>query len=104
MPGRGPGLSGWSAYAALRRLSPDDLVARIVEALTADGRTEEEAERLAARRVGSFASMVEAEARRRIAEEKGPDHVAEVAVRPSLDRLDFTAAKKADLEDMRREI
>ena len=48
--------------------------------------------------------MVEAEARRRIAEEKGPDHVAEVAVRPSLDRLDFTAAKKADLEEMRREI
>ena len=104
MPGRGPGLSGWSAYTALRRLSPDDLVARIVEALTADGRTEEEAERLAARRVGSFAAMVEAEARRRIAEEKGPDHVAEVAVRPSLDRLDFTAAKKADLEEMRREI
>ena len=104
MPGRGPGLSGWSAYTALRRLSPDDLVARIVEALTADGRTEEEAERLAARRVGAFAAMVEAEARRRIAEEKGPDHVAEVAVRPSLDRLDFTAAKKADLEEMRREI
>ncbi len=45
MPGRGPGLSSWSAYTALRRLSPDDLVARIVEALTATG--EEEAERLA---------------------------------------------------------
>jgi uncharacterized protein with von Willebrand factor type A (vWA) domain len=104
MPGRGPGLSGWSAYTALRRLSPDDLVARIVEALTSQGRTEEEAGRLAARRVGSFAAMVEAEARRRIAEEKGPGHVAEVAVRPSLDRLDFTAAKKADLEEMRREI
>src|SRR6478672_2248172 len=26
MPGRGPGLAGWSAYTALRRLSPDDLV------------------------------------------------------------------------------
>ena len=54
--------------------------------------------------VGSFAAMVEAEARRRIAEEKGPDHVADVAVRPSIDRLDFTAAKRADLEEMRREI
>ena len=50
MPGRGPGLSGWSAYTALRRLSPDDLVARIVAALMDDGRTEDEADRLAARR------------------------------------------------------
>jgi hypothetical protein len=104
MPGRGPGLSGWSAYTALRRLSPDDLVARIVAALVDDARTEDEADRLAARRVGSFAAMVEAEARRRIAEEKGADHVADVAIRPSIDRLDFTAAKRADLEEMRREI
>ena len=52
----------------------------------------------------SFTAMVEADARRRIAEEKGPDHVADVAVRPSIDRLDFTAARKADLEEMRREI
>src|SRR5215213_4904541 len=48
--------------------------------------------------------MVEAEARRRVAEEKGADHVADVALRPSIDRLDFTAAKRADLEEMRREI
>ena len=104
MPGRGPGLAGWSAYTALRRLSPDDLVARMVAALMADGRTEEEADRLASRRVGSFTAMVEAEARRRIAEEKGPAHVADVAVRPSIDRLDFTSARRADLEEMRREI
>ncbi len=104
MPGRGPGLSSWSAYTALRRLSPDDLVARIVAALVADGRTEEEAARVAASRVGAFTARVEAEARRRIAEEKGADHVAEVAVRPSIDRLDFTVAKRADLEEMRREV
>ena len=104
MPGRGPGLAGWSAYTALRRLSPDDLVARIVAALLEDGRVEEEAERDAARRVGGFTALVEAEARRRIAEEKGPDHVADVAVRPSIDRIDFTAAKRADLEEMRRAV
>ncbi len=79
-------------------------MARIVAALLGDGRTEEEADQLAARRLGAFAAMVEAEARRRIAEEKGPDHVADVAVRPSIDRLEFTAAKRADLEEMRREI
>jgi uncharacterized protein with von Willebrand factor type A (vWA) domain len=104
MPGRGTGLASWSAYTALRRLSPDDLIARIIAALLDDGRVEEEAARVAARRVGSFTAMVEAEARRRIAEEKGVDHVAEVTVRPSIDRLDFTAAKRADLEEMRREI
>ncbi len=104
MPGRGPGLSSWSAYTALQRVSPGELVDRIVQGLLAQGRTEEEAARVAGRRVGSFTRQVEDDARRRIAEEKGPDHVAEVAVRPSIDRIDFTAARKADLEEMRREI
>ena len=37
MPGRAPGLSGWSAYTALRRVSPDELVDRIVAGLLARG-------------------------------------------------------------------
>ncbi|MCA9607399.1 MAG: VWA domain-containing protein [Nocardioides sp.] len=104
MPGRGPGLSSWSAYTALQRVAPAELVDRIVSALLAEGRTDDEARREAGRRVGTFTGMVESDARRRIAEEKGPDHVANVAVRPSIDRLDFTAARRADLEQMRREI
>jgi uncharacterized protein with von Willebrand factor type A (vWA) domain len=104
MPGRGPGLSSWSAYTALQRVSPSELVDRIVQALLAEGRTEEEAARVAGRRLGRFTGQVEDDARRRIAEEKGPDHVADVAIRPSIDRIDFTAARKADLEEMRREI
>jgi uncharacterized protein with von Willebrand factor type A (vWA) domain len=104
MPGRGPGLSSWSAYTALQRVSPADLVEQIVTSLLAQGRVEDEARRVAGRRIGTFTALVEADARRRIAEEKGPDHVAEVAVRPSIDRLDFTAARKADLAEMRREI
>lgn len=104
MPGRGPGLSSWSAYSALQRVAPGQLLERIVAALMADGRTEDEARREAARRIGAFTGLVEADARRRIAEEKGPEHVANVALRPSIDRLDFTAARKADLEQMRREI
>jgi uncharacterized protein with von Willebrand factor type A (vWA) domain len=70
----------------------------------AAGRVDDEARRRADRRVGAFTALVEAEAQRRIAEEKGPDHVARIAIRPSLDRLDFTAARKADLVEMRREI
>ena len=104
MPGRGPGLSSWSAYTALQRIAPDDLVEQLVAALLAEGRVDEEARRVAGRRIGAFTRVVEGDARRRIAEEKGPDHVADVAVRPTIDRLDFTAARKADLEEMRREI
>ncbi|WP_246081694.1 vWA domain-containing protein [Nocardioides litoris] len=104
MPGRGPGLSSWSAYTALQRVAPTELVDRIVAALLGQGLTQEEAERGAGRRVGAFTATVEADARRRIAEEKGADHVANVALRPSIDRLDFTAARRSDLEQMRREI
>jgi uncharacterized protein len=104
MPGRGPGLSSWSAYTALQRVSPADLVQQVVDSLLAEGRPDDEATRLAGRRVGGFTRMVEDDARRRIAEEKGPDHVATVAVRPSIDRLDFTSARRTDLEEMRREI
>ena len=104
MPGRGPGLSSWSAYTALQRVAPAELVDQIVRGLLAEGRTEEEAQRVSGRRVGSFTRRVEDDARRRIAEEKGPDHVANVAIRPTIDRLDFTSARKADLEEMRRQI
>ncbi|MDI6910494.1 VWA domain-containing protein [Nocardioides sp.] len=104
MPGRGPGLSSWSAYTALQRVAPGELVDRLVQALLGQGRLEDEARREAGRRLGSLTSLVEGDARRRIAEEKGPEHVANVTVRPTIDRLDFTAARKADLEEMRREI
>ncbi len=104
MPGRGPGLSSWSAYTALQRVSPGELVDQLAAGLLAEGRTDEEAERTAGRRVDAFTRRVEDDARRRIAEEKGPEHVANVALRPSIDRLDFLSARRSDLEEMRREI
>jgi uncharacterized protein len=104
MPGRGPGLSSWSAYTSLQRVSPAELMDRLVQGLLAQGVDGERAQRDAGRRIGEFTRMVEGDARRRIAEEKGPEHVAAVTVRPTIDRLDFTAARRADLEEMRREI
>jgi uncharacterized protein with von Willebrand factor type A (vWA) domain len=104
MPGRGPGLSSWSAYTSLQRVSPATLVDRLVVGLLAEGVDDERAQRVAGRRIGDFTRMVEADARRRIAEEKGPQHVADVTVRPTIDRVDFTAARRSDLEEMRREI
>ena len=104
MPGRGPGLSSWSAYTALQRVASHELVDRLVAALLARTGDEDGARRLANRRVGAFTGLVEDDARRRIAEEKGPDHIADVAVRPSIDKLAFMAARRTDLEEMRREI
>ncbi len=104
MPGRGPGMSSWSSYLALQRVAPERLTAQIVAALTAQGRDVDEARRVADRRIGALSARVEADARRRIAEEKGAEHVARTVVRPSIDRLDFTAARRADVEQMRREI
>ena len=60
MPGRGPGLSSWSAYTALQRVAPTELIDRIVQALLGEGLTREEAERGAGRRVGAFTARVEA--------------------------------------------
>ena len=102
--GRGPGQSSWSAYTALKRVAPESLVFRIMQALQADGIDEDEGRATASRRVQRFSAMVERDARRRLAEEKGPEHVARVAVRPSIDKIDFTSARRADLEEMRREI
>lgn len=114
MPGRGPGLSSWSAYTALQRVAPGELVEKLVQGLLAsadDGTDEgahvadeETAAATAGRRIGDFTRMVQSDARRRIAEEKGPARVAAVTVRPTIDRLDFTAARRSDLEEMRREI
>jgi uncharacterized protein with von Willebrand factor type A (vWA) domain len=108
MPGRGPGMSSWSAYTALQRVAPQELIDRIIAGLLGEADAGDgeriDATRVANLRVGRFTAQVEADARRRIAEEKGPDHIAEVAIRPSIDKLAFMSARKADLEEMRREI
>jgi uncharacterized protein len=103
MPGRGPGLSSWSAYTALQRVDPVGLIDRVLQALGAE-LTDEVARAWVAGRAGGFRRLAEADARRRIAEEKGPDHVARTTLRPSIDTLDFTAARQEDLIEMRRQI
>ena len=70
MPGRGPGLSSWSAYTSLQRVSPAELMDRLVQGLLGQGLDDEQAQRTAGRRIGDFTRLVEGDARRRIAEEK----------------------------------
>lgn len=104
MPGRGPGLSSWSAYTALQRVAPTELLDLLVRGLLGQGLDAERAQQAAGRRIGDFTRLVEGDARRRIAEEKGAAHVVRSTVRPTIDRLDFLAARRSDLEEMRREI
>ncbi|WP_148574913.1 vWA domain-containing protein [Nocardioides caldifontis] len=109
MPGRGQGLSSWSSYNALQRIDPDTVVLRLARALMAgsDDRrplSEELAMRTATRRVEGWRRQVEGEVRRRVAEEKGAEHVARTTVRPSVDRIPFTAARRGEIEEMRRQI
>ncbi|QIX28297.1 VWA domain-containing protein [Nocardioides sp. JQ2195] len=104
MPGRGPGLSSWSAYQALKRVAPEELVDRIVAGLLARGDDQPTAQRRARAQVERFTRQVEQDALRRIAEEKGARHVAESTLRPTIDNLNFLSARRSDLEGMRREI
>lgn len=101
MPGRGPGLSSWSAYTAMQRVDPDSLIGQLMTALGAE--TPAQVGR-AQRRIGAFRAMAEAEARRRVAEEKGADRVAQSTLRPTIENLDFLSARRDDLDEMRRQI
>jgi uncharacterized protein with von Willebrand factor type A (vWA) domain len=101
MPGRGPGLSAWSAYTAMQRVDPDSLIGQLMVALGAE--TPGQVAR-AQRRIGDFRRAAEADARRRVAEEKGAESVARTTIRPTIEQLDFMAARREDLEEMRRQI
>ena len=109
MPGRPRGMSSWSSYNTLQKLAPDTLVLRLAQALMAGtddrgSRSEELAMVGAARRVDAVRRMVESDVRRRIAEEKDPEHVARTTLRPPLDQIAFTNARKSDIDEMRRQI
>ena len=101
MPGRGPGLSSWSAYTALQRVDPDSLIGQLMAAFGAETPAQVA---VAERRIAGFRRAAEADARRRVAEEKGAEQVARTTLRPTIEQLDFMAARRDDLEEMRRQI
>jgi uncharacterized protein with von Willebrand factor type A (vWA) domain len=103
--GRGPGEQRWSSYNVMNRVSPGELVDRVLRGLgVSDGDDDPSTRRLVEAQVRVFEGLVDSEVRRRAAEVRGPEHVARYTVRKSIDQLDFTAARKADLDEMRREI
>jgi uncharacterized protein with von Willebrand factor type A (vWA) domain len=102
--GRGPGEQRWSSYNVLNRVSPGELVGRVLQGVGADLDRDRATRRLVEAQARVFEGLVEAEVRRRAAEVRGPEHVAKYTVRKGIDQLDFTSARRSDLEEMRREI
>lgn len=108
--GRRPGMQAWSAYTVGTRVRPDEIVEQLLAGLaTAPGEepggmaeaVRGQGIRAAAAR---FSALVDAEVRRLTAEDKGAEHVAKHAVRPSIEQVDFLRARREDLEEMRREL
>ena len=109
MPGRGPGLAAYSSYNTLRSINADTLVLRLAEALMAGTddrapRSEQLAMLTATHRVDAWRGLVESDVRRRVAEQRGPEYVARNTLRPSLDLIDFTAARRGEVDEMRRQV
>ena len=102
--GRGPGEQRWSSYNVVNRVSPEELVAKALAGLGQETDDDPAMRRLVEAQVQAFEQLVDAEVRRRAAEVRGPQHVARHTVRPAIEQVDFTSARKADLELMRREI
>jgi uncharacterized protein with von Willebrand factor type A (vWA) domain len=103
-----PGRQSWFTYRVLRELNPDTLMAQLLEAVLAGkergGLTEKVARQMLTERIKAFESYVEAEVRRRLAEEKGVERIAKTAVKPLVDQVDFLRATRADLAELRRTV
>jgi uncharacterized protein with von Willebrand factor type A (vWA) domain len=91
----------------LNRVEPSKLVDGALAGLFGD-MVEEAADPAMRRAVEAqartFERLVESEVNRRSAETQDAAYVARHTVRPSIENLDFTAARKSDLEQMRREL
>lgn len=110
--GMGRGSRSWSPDRVRSMLSARTLLAGLVRTALADAGRPEEADPLAepmlrrtlTDRIARFEESIVAETRRRSAEDRGVERVAEIVVRPPLEQIDFLSATRRDLTDLRREI
>ena len=105
MPGRGPGLSSWSAYTALRRVAPAELVDRIV-AGTAGRGPGGARRRPGPRASGSVASRPSSRPTRAAGSPRRRDPTTSQTWRCARPSTGSTSPRPgaADLEEMRREL
>ncbi|MCE0764310.1 VWA domain-containing protein [Pseudonocardia kujensis] len=103
------GQPGWSAYQALRLMSPETLLARILDAMRQDGDptddfTDEVRRREIRDRIARFRKMVQDEVRRRTAEQRGREQVAKTAVPKQAEQVEFLSAYAEQLAQLRRTV
>ncbi|MHA6795840.1 vWA domain-containing protein [Pseudonocardia bannensis] len=104
------GQPSWSAYQALRTLSPETLLARIMDDLKAgmNGEisdfTDEMLRREIRDRIARFRKMITDEVRRRTAEIRGKEQVAKTAVPKQAEQVEFLSAYADQLAQLRRTV
>jgi uncharacterized protein with von Willebrand factor type A (vWA) domain len=104
----GPGRQSWFSYRVLRSLSPETLMASLLEAMRdgvqRGGLDEKVARQTIAERIRKFTEYVEAEVRRRVAEERGLETITRTAIDPLTEQVEFLRASRDDLVALRREV
>jgi uncharacterized protein with von Willebrand factor type A (vWA) domain len=113
LPGSGPGAGAggrpsWSRMTVLDRLSPQTLLAGLLDAFLGEadrgGMAEQVARATIAGRIRRFEQLVDADVRRRLAEQSSAEQVARTGVRRSVDEVSFLSATRKELVEIRREI
>jgi uncharacterized protein len=103
-----PGRQSWFTYRVLRALSPETLMASLLESVLAGqergGLAERVARQMLAERIRQFEEAVEAEVRRRLAEDRGVENIAKTAVKPLIEQVDFLRASRDELAELRRKV
>nr|WP_202511942.1 VWA domain-containing protein [Streptomyces sp. SID3343] len=98
----------WSAHMVGRALDPRTLMAGLLRAVLGGqlpgGVAERNARRMIQARVDRLNEHILSDVRRRLAEVRGVERIAETAVKPSVENLDILRANRADLIALRREI
>ena len=106
--GQAPVGQSFFSYRVLRALSPDTLVAGLLQGLLGGqergGLAEQVARQTIRERLAAFRSHIETEVRRRAAEQRGKENVARTAVTPLADQVDFLRAQHKDLAELRRSV
>jgi uncharacterized protein with von Willebrand factor type A (vWA) domain len=103
-----PGRQSWFSYRVLRQLSPESLIASLLDAMLAGkdrgGLDEKVARQTISERIKQFQEMVEQEVRRRLAEDRGAEQIAKTAVQPLAEQVDFLRASRNDMAELRRQV
>ena len=104
----GAGRQSWFSYKILRALSPETLMASLLAAMLEGqdrgGLAEKVARQTVQERIKAFQEMVEAEVRRRLAEDRGAEQLSKTAVQPLAEQVDFLRASRDDMAELKRQV